>query len=309
MDHFTKPSNEDRLDVFASVQFDPEVWELVQKKYNHFEDLHHKLEGLQTQRRDLLSQLSTVNSSISAMQDQIVTLSGKEVEDKAPMSTAAIEPEVQAAQDEEETEPMVGLAPLEAETDEPDEPTNEAAMAWPGIEAAPLSFAEEKPADTLPAEPEKAIEAYQPAVQVEPEPIVAPAPVMPAQVSFAQPIKEVDTHMEPVVETPAAISAEPMAEIVMPTEVHDLQQLFDGADDKRRQSDSALKLVQLYDGKADVFFSAMCRSHQQSGLSGDDARQEAIKDVQTMITTAKNHDSASVVTKKPQGGVRRLFSH
>jgi hypothetical protein len=312
------------LTKFSSVQFDPEVWDIVQKKFQQFENLHRELEDHQSRRRDLLKQLSTVNESIADLQQQLTALSGKEkVEQLAaqsddaeaeqalsaePEPAPAAAPEVSATDVEEpdQDEPTVGLSPLPEE--EPVEAvenhqTDEAAKEWPEVADAKA----EAPGrtiepDTTPYEP-----VVEPAVET-PAPAAEPAPT----VTFAQPSAEPAPTDEPA--TPHEASADqPKESTPAPLEVQELQRLFDEADTARRQSDSALKLVQLYDGKAEVFFEAMCRSHKQNGLTDDEARKEAIKDVNTMIATAKSSQNkpqaAPQDDKKKNGGMRRLFNH
>jgi hypothetical protein len=326
MSNLIPPTDNDRLHIFESVQFDPELWSLVQQKYNHFEELHREIADLQKQRGDLLTQLSKVNESIAKLQQQLVTLSGQEAEDAGrEQAEAAAQEEASESpnfdkpqannwsvapmhdfngsklpelEDDESQETVVGLKPLEFEgvDNGSEEPEDEEADQK--IDVAPYEPA---------VEPETAAEPAIPAAQPRPgdgqplagtEPVGSPVEAAPA---VAQPIQD---------EKPAQDSGP------VPAEVDELQKLFDQADEQRRQSDSALKLVQLYDGRAETFFAAMCRSHQQSGLSDEDARKEAVKDVQTMIATAKHNVPAG--PKKPEdqpkangknGGMRRLFSH
>lgn len=323
---FSQP-NDERLNMFTSVQFDPEVWEIVQKKFQQFENLHNELEDYQSRRRDLLKQLSSVNESIADLQQQLSALSGKEkVEqllsnEKDAEEEAAIEPmpedppaepaeavHVEAAADEPD-EPAVGLSPIDEET--PDMPTEEAAAEdtakeWPEVAVAKA----DEPADAETAEPD-ATAPY--------EPVVEPPADVPAgdenkpgdNVTFAQPAAEAAPPQPPAPVEPIVEAAK--EEAPAPLEVQELQRLFDEADSARRQSDSALKLVQLYDGKAAVFFEAMCRSHKQNGLTDDEARNEAVKDVNTMIATAKSSQGktqpAPQDDKKKSGGMRRLFNH
>lgn len=384
-DQSLNPSLDERLDIFASVQYDPEVWELVQKKFHHFEDLHQQMEEQQSRRRDLLKQLAEVNESISQLQDQLITLSGKEkvaeemaeqdkkTEEVAPNVAAPAlsfdaaksdeidevtidEPakdEIPAVEDDkdEADQPVVGLSPLnedEETVEHAPEPEaaesshipvgHDAVMDWPKTEAPvadlssdvqPAEAADQTKEDqSQPAttesvvEPTANLDAYQPVADQEPE----PAPTEEPALRFAQanPLPEVSPEpmVEPTVapvavessvaaETTAPIPAPVTPAFDIPAEVGELQQLFDSADEASRQSDSALKLVQLYDGKAETFFTAMCRSHQQNGLAAPEAQQEAVKDVQTMIATAKNSVKAAPAeeAKKKSGGVRGLFSH
>lgn len=357
-DHSLTPSSEDRLDVFASVQYDPEVWELVQKKFRHFEDLHRELEGHQSHRRDLLKQLSEVNGVIAQLQEKLISLSGDEkvrqetAEEAVPeeVATEAIahdevtaEPAPVKSITEEvaDHEPVVGLAPIDESEDTSFDQmdatpslAHESVMTWPDIDTASEVDATKNTESPETPEPttmdaataeqpevknETALEPYQPVIE---QPAEVPAD---SNVTFAQPLPEAsDPQLPPTpaeatqASAPHEAEQQPVAAEV-PAEVHELQQLFDQADGQRRQSDSALKLVQLYDGKAEVFFEAMCRSHKQNGLSDEEARQEAVKDVHTMIATAKSHAAKadapaepSDKSKKkhsPSNGMRRLFSH
>jgi hypothetical protein len=333
-------SSEERLDIFASVQYDPEVWDLVQKKFHRFEDLDRQLEEALSRRRDLTKQLAETNDTIADLQQQLVVLAGKEkVESellKEPGAEAAdastksdseaMSPLLPTTETEEAADagPMVGLAPMDedqeptAETEVKPSEAQESVMAWPGIDQAQNSMTQAgSQSDPVQAETSDEVKAelepYQPVAEAEAE-------AKPSTVSFSEPIKDEPAApaatAEPVAAMePVAAAEKPAEPADLPAEVHELQQLFDGADDQRRQSDSALKLVQLYDGKVEVFFAAMCRSHQQNGLDEADARREAVKDVQTMIATAKSHADKSVAAndtdkqKNAGGSMRRLFSH
>jgi hypothetical protein len=329
MDKTANQPQDQRLDAFTSVQYDPEVWELVQKKFRHFEELNKELESQQSHRRDLLKQLDDINSEIARLQEELVGLSGKDKVaaladslNHMDMSTEAagtadlnvdsapvhIEPEEEASEIEESDDagPVVGLAPIAEE-----DPEDDSLVAWPDVSpeqeavaestAPKLTASEEQPVE----EKEADLAAYEPVVDA-PETSAEPEPVVNEAAAQAE---------TPISESPAEPeqqAAEPEPVVDVPSEVAELQKLFDEADDQRRQSDSALKLVQLYDGKAEVFFSAMCRSHGQNGLSEEDARKEAVKDVQTMIATATAHrDKKSEKAKESTSSnpVRRLFSH
>ena len=326
-------SHENRLDAFANVQYDPEVWELVQKKFHQFENLNKELDAQQNHRRDLLRKLDDVNSQIARLQDELVGLSGKEkvaalAEETEKPDHAGTEAEdapdeaLFNLRDEEEPEddngPIVGLAPIKDEDE--DEPV-ESLMAWPDV--APADQPDQAPEAT--AEEAQAAAEGPAAQEVEyteadaPESVADLEPYEPVTEEPAEtPVAEAQAEPAPAQEEPKVQAeeakpeeAKPEEKIEIPGEVAELQKIFDGADDQRRQSDSALKLVQLYDGKAEVFFTAMCRSHQQNGLNQADARKEAVKDVQTMIATASSHSQKGSEKKNGASGnpVRRLFSH
>ncbi len=336
---YTPSLHDDRLDIFASVKNDPEVWDLVQKKYHQFEDLHRDLKNNESERRRLLSRLSEVNDAISDLQKQLMALSGRKFEldeDAAEGKLAAalaeesVEPVKEEASvieepgqienepaDPEEDEPVVGLAPLVEATDEP--VAEESAMPWPEVATVENKDVQADAAESRTSENPEQPTAESESVAPEPaESDASSAPTHSASVlSFAQPAAEESASptTQPASETPVEVVEEKPVQPA-PLEVQELQRIFDEAPNDRRKSDSALKLVELYDGKAEVFFAAMTRSHQQSGLSEDDARKEAVKDVQTMIATAKAHAEKSSSTPakseskdKNSGGVRRLFSH